>query len=228
MNLLHEKLDMTANHLPERRRVFIIGAGGHAKVLLDILAIRGVAVEGLIDNKLTDDVQSVLGCKVFHDESCLDSVKKTEVELVNGIGMVDSRTHRADVYQSFSKRGFSFASVIHPSAIIATNAALGAGCQIMAAAVVQPGCRIGENTIINTSASVDHDCTVGAHSHIAPGSVLSGFVRVGERCHIGAGATLIQNVSVGDDSVVGAGAVVIRDVPPDTVVVGVPAKPLKT
>ena len=147
-----------------------------------------------------------------------------DVRLVNGVGSTGSTASRRDIYDRFTREGYCFATVIHPSAIVAPEVQIEDGVQIMAGAILQAGSSVGSNAIVNTGAIIDHDCVVGAHAHIAPGAVLSGGVHVGSGAHIGTGACIIQGVSIGAASVVGAGAVVIKDVPPGVTTVGVPAK----
>ena len=149
-----------------------------------------------------------------------------ELRLVNAIGSVGRPDARKRVYESFKAQGYSFATVIHPSAVIASDARLGEGAQVMAGAVIQPSCSIGENTIVNTRASVDHDCELGDYVHIGPGATLAGSVTVGDCTLIGVGASVIPGLIIGAESIVGAGAVIIRDVPSNTTVVGNPARRL--
>jgi sugar O-acyltransferase (sialic acid O-acetyltransferase NeuD family) len=147
-----------------------------------------------------------------------------DVQLVNGVGSVASTSRRQNVYDRFTREGYRFAAVVHPSAIVALEMQLGDGVQILAGAVLQPGSVIGSNAVINTGAIVDHDCALGAHVHISPRAVLSGGVRVGAGAHIGTGASVIQGISIGAGSIVGAGAVVVSDVPSGVTTLGVPAK----
>lgn len=189
--------------------IYVLGAGGHAKVLIDALKLCGIQIAGVAEPG--------------DDEALLD--KRTDsILLVNGVGGVGDTVPRRRVYEKFKQRGFRFATVRHPAAIVADDVELGEGVQIMAGAVVQPGARIGDNTIVNTRAVVDHDCDIGNHCHIAPGATLSGMVTLGEGAHIGAGATVIQSVKIGAGAVIGAGAAVVRDVPAGVRAVGVPAK----
>lgn len=148
------------------------------------------------------------------------------LELVCGVGSVRSPELRTSLFVRFQEAGFSFASVVHPAAVIAGSANLGAGVQVMAGAIVSSGVAIGRGVIVNTGAIVDHDCRIGDYSHIATGARLAGGVDVGPSCHVGAGATIIQNLKMGAGSVIGAGATVIRDVLPGQTVVGVPARSL--
>jgi sugar O-acyltransferase (sialic acid O-acetyltransferase NeuD family) len=205
--------------------VIIIGAGGHAKVLID--ALLPAEVLGLTDANPERAGQLLLGLPVIGSDDVVAQYPPTTIRLVNGLGSVRAGYHRKSLFERFKREGYQFASVIHPSVVIARDVVLSEGVQIMAAAVVQSGCHIGKNTIINTRAVVDHDCHIGSHVHIAPGAILSGGVDVGENAHIGTGATVIQGIRIGRNSLVAAGAVVIRDVPEDVTVAGVPAREIK-
>lgn len=202
--------------------VIILGGGGHAKVLIHMLLSAHRQILGYTD---PDETRlPILDVKRLGDDEAVFEYRPEEAHLVNGVGSVGSTALREKIYDRFNAKRYSFASVIHPSATIASGVQLSEGVQIMAGAIIQPGSGVGANAIVNTGAIVDHDCVVGAHAHIAPGAVLSGGVRVGPGAHIGTGACIIQGVSIGAGSVVGAGAVVIDDVPPGVTTVGVPAK----
>lgn len=204
--------------------VIILGAGGHAKVLIDTLRLLSTELLGIVDADPNKKNQLLLDVPVLGSD---DEVMKHPVEkifLVNGIGSVRGDPLRRRLFEHFKSKGYRFSSVVHPSSIIASDVILSEGTQIMAGAVVQAGCHIGINTVINTGAVVDHDCHIGGHVHIAPGVTLSGGIWVGESTHIGTGATVIQGIKIGRNSLVAAGAVVIRDVPDDATVAGIPAK----
>jgi UDP-perosamine 4-acetyltransferase len=140
--------------------------------------------------------------------------------LINGVGQLVGSQSRKAIYERLRQAGFSFPTLVHPAAWIASSATLAQGVQVMAGAVVQPDCCIGENSIINTHASIDHDCVIGAHVHIAPGATLCGGIRVLEGAFIAAGATLIQGVTVGLEAVVGAGSILTRDLAANQVILG--------
>lgn len=207
-----------------KRPVVVLGSGGHASVLVDALKASSVEISGMVDADPARHGQSVLGVPVIGDDEELTRRKHGDVLLVNGLGSVGSTARRTDIFKRFKTAGYSFASVIHPSAVVASDVRLGEGAQIMAGAVVQTGCIIGSNVVINTGATVDHDCVIGDHAHIASGVTLSGGVKVGDGAHIGAGATAIQYISIGAGVVVGAGAVVVSNVPDGVTVTGVPAR----
>lgn len=209
---------MDALELP----VIVIGGGGHAKVLVSTLLLCRRSILGFVD--LNPTAPPLLGIRCLGSDAAVLHHAPGEVLLVNGVGSVGSTASHQEIYDRFTHEGYCFATVIHPSAIVAPEVQIEEGVQIMARAILQPGSSIASNAIVNTGAIIDHDCVVGAHAHIAPGAVLSGGVRVDSGAHIGAGACIIQGVSIGAGSVVGAGAVVIRDVPPGVTTVGVPAK----
>jgi sugar O-acyltransferase (sialic acid O-acetyltransferase NeuD family) len=193
--------------------VIIIGAGGHAGVLLDALRLLSCNVLGFIDPAFAKGAQGPGGIAVLGGDEVLQGFSASDVQLVNGVGSIGPTVSRDGVFKRGKGAGFSFARVVHPSAIVSSSVILGEGVQIMAGCVVQTGAQIGANSIINTSASVDHDCRIGETVHIAPGVTLSGNVSVGDRTHIGTGAVVIQGISIGADSLIAAGAVVYRDVP---------------
>ena len=140
------------------------------------------------------------------------------------LALLGKSDFRRKLFESFKAKGYFFASVQHPSAIVSKGAFLLEGVQIMAGAILQIGCTVGDNSIINTKASVDHDTVIGSHVHIAPGVTLCGNVRIENCVHIGSGATIIQNIQICQDSTVGAGSLVIRNISANSLVFGVPAK----
>ena len=207
-----------------QRPIIVIGSGGHAKVLIDLLLAASRKVLFCTDHSQSRHGTHLLGVSVAGPDELILDHSPQEVELVNGIGSVGAAQLRRKIYDTWVSREYQFATAVHPSAYVSPWATISQGAQIMAHAVVQPDAVIGNNTIINTAATVDHDCQIGSHCHIAPGCTLSGSVRTGDECHLGVGATIIQQVKLGDHVIVGAGATVIGDVPDNQTVVGTPAK----
>lgn len=206
--------------------VILLGAGGHAKVLIDALKLQSVEILGIVDVDTDKKGQELMGVKVMGGDEEVMKYSPQQIRLVNGIGSVRVSPLRRRIFELFKSKGYEFENVIHPASTIACDVELLEGVQIMAGAVIQTGCRLGSNSIINTHASVDHDCRLGNHTHISPGAVLSGGVVVGEGAHIGTGAVVIQGVQIGANSLVAAGAVVTRNVLSDVIVAGVPAREL--
>lgn len=205
-----------------------IGAGGHSKVVIDILQeYSSCSIFGLLDKNPQLHGKYVSGIPVLGDDSLLDDLLLKGVgHAFIGVGSSGDPQPRINLYNTAVGKGFKIISVIHPSATVSKSVDIGIGCTIMAAAVVNPHARIGQNVIVNTGAIVEHDCFIQDHAHIATGAKLSGQVLVGTASHIGAGAVVRQDITIGDHSVVGAGAVVVRNVPDNTTVVGVPARPI--
>ncbi len=205
-------------------RIVILGAGGHGKVLAAAMLRNGTPVYGFADADPSLSGRKILGIAVLGGDEILES----GMLLVNGIGSTGRPARRREVFEKYKGMGFSFLSVIDPSAILGPEVDIAEGAQILAGVVIQPGAYIGRNSIVNTMASIDHDVTLGAHVHVAPGAVLSGGVVVGDEVHIGTGACVKQGVRIGSGSVIGVGAAVIADVAADSLLAGVPARPLLT
>lgn len=204
--------------------VVLLGAGGHARVLLEILESSAVEVAGYIAPTAANS--RVRGIPWLGPDSEL--VRYADAaQAVNGVGSVGDATRRVAAYETAVAAGMTFRTVVHTSALVSESAQLDDGAQLLAGSIVGAGTRIGTDAVINSGAVIDHDCVVGAHSHVAPGAVVAGEVDVGALAHIGLGARVLQGVSIGTAAVVGAGAVVINDVADYTTVVGVPAVLMK-
>lgn len=193
--------------------MYLIGASGHAKVVLEIAEELGIKVEGLLDSN--PDIRTLLGYAVFHP----GADERPLTELLIAIGNNSIRKKLAERYHEQQ-----FISLIHPAAHISKRAAICAGTVVMAGVSINSSVTIGKHAIINTNASIDHDCIIENYAHISPNASLAGDVCVGEGAHVGIGACVRQGIKIGRWAVVGAGAVVVADVPPFTTVVGNPAK----
>ena len=207
-----------------KRPVIILGAGGHGRVVLDLVRSLGYDVAGFTDPGYTMPGQTIEGVPVIGGDDEILKQNRDSIYLALGLGGTGDNTLRKRLFEKFSGLEYGFPCFAHPSAFVAGTAVFGDGSVVMAKAAVQAGCRVGRNVIINTGAVIDHDCALGDHSHIAPGAVLSGNVSVGTGAHIGTGAVVIQNIRVGEGALVAAGAVVVRDVLPRATVMGVPAR----
>lgn len=204
------------------KKVVIFGAGGHGKVLLDILLESGIEVLGFIDEDLKKKGERIFGFEILGDWSFFWGHDHEGVVL--GIG---NNVMREKIFRLAKDQGIAVQSAIHPRSIVSRHVTIGEGVVIMPGAVVNAGCVLGDGVVVNTGASVDHDCLLERFCQIWPGAHLAGSVRVGEFAYIGTGASVIQNITIGRNSMVGAGAAVISDVPSCQTVVGVPAKAIK-
>jgi len=183
--------------------MYIIGASGHARVIIDSLETLGIQIEGIYDKD-----KNISSCLHYAVEPMNEFLPAMNKVLIIAIGNNLWRKKLAIEYDNKVR----WATILHPSAAVSKYADIGQGSVVMAGTVIQAGARIGHHVIINTKASVDHDCEIGDYTLIAPGVTLCGSVKVGTECLIGAGATLIPGVKVGNNCYIGAGAVVLRDV----------------
>ena len=201
---------------PEYDKPFlVIGAGGHAKVVIDVLHGLKCEIKGIVDPNSKKGFE-LLGVPVIGDDNLVYDHDPANIFLANGIGALPEEDLRWKLAKKLRVKGYYFPALIHKTAIIADSVELKEGVQIMAGAVLQPGVSINQDTIINTHASIDHDCNIGCRCHIAPGVTISGGVNVGNDVHVGTGASIIQSISIGNDCVIGAGALVMKNIPEKT------------
>jgi sugar O-acyltransferase (sialic acid O-acetyltransferase NeuD family) len=210
-----------------KEKVILLGSGGHAKVIIDILLKKNeYEIAGILDkDQKTSDIFGIpilggdeLLCKIF-----TDGIKNAFVAL----GAVGNNKPRANLFNTVKIIGFNMINVVHPTVVIGMNINMGFGNALMAGAIINPSVIIGNDCIINSGCIVEHDVIIGDHVHIAPGAKLSGNVSIGDYSHIGIGANIIQGVKVGQNVIVGAGAVVINNLPDNCTAVGVPARIIK-
>lgn len=217
--------------MTSKPKLLVLGAGGHAKVLLDAFFAGQRHLDWALVILTPESYlhgSRLLGVPIVGDDDCIDAqVRAGATHFVVGVGSIKSNALRTRLYAFGMQNELKPLTVIHPKAICSPLAILGAGAQVMAGAIINADAVIGNNVIINTGAIVEHDCQIGDHVHIAPGVRLSGGVTVETGAHIGTGACIRQGVRIGTQAVVGMGAVVVNDVLPNTVVMGVPAKQKK-
>ncbi|MEZ9057316.1 acetyltransferase [Vibrio pelagius] len=197
--------------------IVLIGGGGHASVLADILLRQGREIVAVI---CPDDISQrriFSGIKQCHKDSDIEQFSPQGVSLVLGIGAMPKSILREKIAKYFIELGYHFESVIAQTAFVSEYATLENGVQIMEGAVIQSGASIGLHSIVNTGALVEHDCQIGAHNHIAPKATLCGQVKTEYGCYVGANATVIQGVTLGTLSIVGAGAVLTKPLPPKSI-----------
>ncbi len=193
----------------------VIGAGGHAKVVVATLLELGRTIAAILDDDPTRQGARLLGLTVAGTTASYPTAGR---EAILAVG------DNADRRRLSAALGCSWQAAVHPSAHVHASVDIGEGAFVAAGAVIQPDTAIGPHSIVNTAATIDHDCVVGGFAHIAPGAHLAGCVKVGEGALIGLGAGVTPGVSVGDWAVLGAGASAVNDLADRVIAVGVPAR----
>jgi sugar O-acyltransferase (sialic acid O-acetyltransferase NeuD family) len=200
--------------------MYLYGAGGHSKVITDILNSLGISVIGMFD----DNPRHAR----FQEMEVRDGIRllgegfpELDAPLIISVGNNARRAELAALIDA------TYGTAIHGTAIISSRAKIGVGTVVLHGSIVQAGAEIGKHVLVNTAASIDHDNIIGDYAHISPHATLCGHVEVGEGTHIGAGATVIPSIKIGKWATIGAGAVVIRDIPDYATAVGNPARVIK-
>ncbi|MFM6131671.1 MAG: acetyltransferase [Sphaerospermopsis kisseleviana] len=209
-----------------KKTTAIWGAGGHAKVVAEILRLNGHEIVGFLDTvDASRKGATFYGSTVLGGSEVLPELLGKGIrDFIVAFGNNEARVRTAG---ELVQLGFRLATAIHPSAVCAADASIGEGSVIAPGAVIGPSTKVGQNAIVNTQASLDHDCTVMDGAHIGPGAVITGCVEIGRCAWVGAGAVVSDHKRIGKDSIVGAGAVVLQDVGEEVIVVGVPARLLR-
>lgn len=200
------------------KKLVIIGASGHGKVIADIALKNGYEIVGFLDDN--DSLQEICGFPV------LGSIKtvcdyKDRCEFVIAIGNNKIRENIATTYD------VKWATLIHPTAVLGMQVQVGEGTVVMVNAVINPCASVGKHCIINTGAVVEHDNELADYVHVSPNATLAGTVRVGKGTHIGVGACVKNNVMITEHVVIGAGAAVVKNIEKAGVYVGIPARRMR-
>jgi len=207
----------------DKKDVYILGAGNVARDVLEIYRELGIinCVRGFIEESSTRTGQEICGIKIFND-SILETLDR-KVLLVAAIGL--------PLKQAFIERavamGFSFDTIVHPTAIIGSRIDIGEGCIIFPGVILTHDIKIGRQSIINVSSNISHDCFLGDYVTVCPGVNIAGRVNIHDGTWVGIGATIINKINIGQKSFISAGAVVINDVPNEVIIAGVPAKVIR-
>ena len=188
--------------------MYLYGASGHAKVILDILKACDIKMEGLIDDN--PSVNELMGFPVFHHRLDLHPV-------IVSIGNCATRRKVVEqIAEALHATPFDaavFGTAVHPSAIVSETAHIGVGSVVMQGAIIQTCAQIGRHGIVNTGAKIGHECVIGDYVNVDSGVILCNNVTVGDDTWIGAGSTIIQGIHIGNHVVINAGSVVVQDVP---------------
>lgn len=203
------------------KKLLIIGAGGHGKVIADTATLLNQWSEiAFLDDRYPEVKQisnlSIIG-KFAQAKNFLN-------DFTYAIVAIGDNQKRLQLSKACQQWGFILPSLIHPSAFVSSDVVIDIGSVIFAQVAINAGVKIGMASIINTGAVIEHDCCLGNGVHISPNAALAGGVTVGDESWIGLGANVIQKISIGSQVKVGAGSVIIRDIQDQVTVVGIPAK----
>lgn len=204
--------------MAKNKGVVIIGASGHAKVVLSTMLAKDELVCGFLDDNPERMGMEIHGFPILGNTELLTTENFTSA--IIAIGNNKIRQHIIERYG----KCVTWKSFVHPTAYVHPSVKLGVGTVVFAGAIIQPDTVIGDHCIINTGVTVDHDCDIGDYAHLAPGVHLAGGVKVGEGTFLGIGSVTIPMINIGDWVTVGAGGVVINDIAKQKTVIGIPAK----
>lgn len=210
-----------------KKKIILIGGGGHCKVVISILKkLDNFEIAGIVDNYKSGSLIS--GIKIIGTDDDLKDIYKSGMHnALITVGSTKDNTKRYRLFNMAKEIGYKFPVIISPEAIVDEGVSIEKGTVVMPGCIINIGSSIGKNCIINTGAIIEHDCKIGNHCHIAPGVHTSGAVNIGELSFIGISATIIQGIKIGKNVTIGAGSVVIKNIPDNVIAVGNAVKIIK-
>lgn len=209
------------------KKIVIIGAGGHAKVVADIILRRikflneDIKIMGFLDDKYSETLTNedyIFNIPILGKVDLINEILDDDIYFIIAIG---NNTTRERISKKYN---LNYYTAIHPDAVVGFQVSLGSGAVVMANATINSGSTIGKHCIINTGSIIEHDNCIEDYSHISPGVKLAGGVKVGTRSWIGLGSNIIQEITIGSDTIIGAGSVVVTDIGKNKKAYGVPCK----
>lgn len=208
-------------------KIVLIGAGGHCKVIIDIIkSTNEYEIVGIIDREQNSD--SILNVPIIGNDSKLKKIYDSGIHnAFICIGALNNINLRNVIHNNLELIGFKFPVLIHKNSIVSEFAYIESGTCVMAGAIINAGSYIGKNCIVNTGCIIEHDCKIGNNTHISPNVSIAGGTTVGDNTHVGIGSSIIQGIILGNNVTIGAGAVVINNIDDNGLAVGVPAKVIK-
>jgi len=211
-----------------KKKIVLIGGGGHCKVVISIIKkLDNFEIAGIVDIYKSESFIS--GIKITGTDDDLKDIYKSGIHnALITVGSIKDNTKRYRLFNMAREIGYNFPVIISPEAIVDESVKIGEGTVIMPGCIVNIDSSIEKNCIINTGSIIEHDCKIGDHCHIAPGVHISGKANIGELSFLGIGAILIQGITIGKNVTIGAGSVVIKDIPDNVIALGNPAKIIKS
>lgn len=207
-----------------KEKVIIVGDGGHAKIVIDILQeMKQYEILGVTSKQINK--QSFYGLPVLGNDDILeDYYKKGIKNIAIGIGGFKDNELRTKIFNNFLSKGYNIINAVHPKSIIANSVIMGKGVVIFAGAILNPEVKLGNNVIIATGATIDHETVVDDHCLISAGVTIGANTKIGEGTLCALGSKLISEITIGANVLVAAGAVVINDIKSNNKIFGIPAK----
>lgn len=206
------------------KQIIIIGSGGHAKVVIDILnQYHDYQIFGVTSNSL-ELGSTFFGCRVIGSDEILTTLNNNDYLIAMGIGGYRNNDLRIRLFKMIKQLGYRFINVIHPSAIISKSSVLGEGVVVFPGVVINTEVKIGNNSIIATGSTIDHESIIGDNVLISAGVTIGAYTEISDNCLVALGAKVISGVKVGQNSLIAAGAVVVNNINDGDIVFGVPAK----
>ena len=211
----------------ENKKIVVLGAGGHAKVVIDILTLNNWDIVGIVGRAVTS-ITEFEGYPILGDDDLLYDIFNNGIcNAAIGVGYIGNSNVRNNIYRRLKDIGYYLPNIVHPSAVIASNVSMGEGNAVFAGSVINSGAAIGNIGIINTNAIIEHEALLGNNVHVAPGSVILGAVSIMDNSFVGANSTVIQGKQIGQNVIIGAGSTVIHDIKSSVTVVGSPARVIR-
>ncbi|MFL0269659.1 acetyltransferase [Candidatus Clostridium radicumherbarum] len=209
------------------KKIVLIGAGGHCKVVIDIIkSTNEYEIIGITDK--TEKLFNILDVPVIGDDNRLIQIFNSGVHnAFICVGALNNINSRQLIYNKLKSIGFNLPVLRHKNSIISKYTSIGEGTCIMPGAIINAGSLLGINCIVNTGSIIEHDCNIGNNTHISPNVAIGGDVNIGNNTHIGIGSSILQGINIGSNVTIGAGAVVINNIDDNVLAVGVPAKVIK-
>lgn len=207
-----------------KKRLILIGGGGHCKVCIDVIEQTGqFEIIGILD--LAELVgTSVLDYQVIGTDNDIAKYVELGYSFLITIGQIKSASLKEKLFHVLKENNAIIATVVAPSAYVSKYSKLGAGTIVMHHAIINAGATIGYNCILNNKSDIEHDTVVGNHTHISTGAILNGDCKIGNGVFIGSNATVANQITIEDNVVIGAGSVVIKNILTKDIQVGNPAK----